>query len=201
MKNAFFLNLFILLLEFKIAGAGSRQVEKQEKKVELKFKKDTRTRGGAKTWRVLQSFPQGVLLVLFLSILISSIFFFFCSHSFFPHLLSLFLFSELFIWSLQMWQRWPLRRGRRASAYPTLAESDVPPSLPHRAETATTHAAQNLLISLSLHLRHRDMRDKMQGSGWECVCAGCCCTESVVIWKSRVVYFRDTLNYHSRVGD
>lgn len=59
-----------------------------------------------------------------------------------------------------------LRWGRQVSAYPTLAESDVPPSLPHRAETATTHAAQNLLISLSLHLRHRDMRDKMQGLGW-----------------------------------
>lgn len=99
-ENTFF-NLFILLLEFKIAGAGSRQVEKQEKKVELKFKKDTRTRGGAKTWRVLQSFPQGVLLVLFLSILISSIFFFLLSQ-FFPHLLSLFFFSELFICSLQM---------------------------------------------------------------------------------------------------
>lgn len=92
--------------------------------------------------------------------------FFFALTQFFPHLLSLFLFSELFIWTLQMWQSWPLRKGRQASAYPTLAESDVPPSLPHRAETATTHAAQNLLISLSLHLRHRDMRDKMQGSGW-----------------------------------
>lgn len=52
-----------------------------------------------------------------------------------------------------------------ASAYPALAESDVPPSLPHRAETATTHAAQNLLISFTLHLRHRDMRDKNARGG------------------------------------
>lgn len=120
--------------------------------------------------------PSGCVACTFPSHTNIQHFFFFLLSQFFPHLLSLFLFSELFIWSLQMWQRWPLRRGRQASAYPTLAESDVPPSLPHRAETATTHAAQNLLISLSLHLRHRDMRDKMQGSGWECVCAGCCCT-------------------------
>lgn len=44
---------------------------------------------------------------------------------------------------------------------------------------------------------------------WETKCkgrAGSVCVrgaaaQSAVIWKSRVVYFRDTLNYHSRVGD
>lgn len=51
----------------------------------------------------------------------------------------------------------------QAGAYPTLAESDVPPSLPHRAETAAAHAAQNLLISISLHLSDmRDMREKLR---------------------------------------
>lgn len=44
--------------------------------------------------------------------------------------------------------------GSEVVAYPTFAESDVPPSLPHRAETAATHAAQHLLVSISLHLRN-----------------------------------------------
>lgn len=56
--------------------------------------------------------------------------------------------------------------GSRSGAYPALAESDVPPSLPHGAETAAAHAAQNLLISVSLHLSDmRDMREKRYG-GW-----------------------------------
>lgn len=42
-----------------------------------------------------------------------------------------------------------------SGSYPTLAESDVPPPLPHRAEAAAAHAAQNLLVSISLHLSQR----------------------------------------------
>lgn len=70
------------------------------------------------------------------------------------------------------------------STYPTLAQSDVPPPLPHRAETTAAHAAQNLLISISLHLRDRDMRQR-----------------TLLSPKAGQFFFRDTLNYHSRAGD
>lgn len=52
-------------------------------------------------------------------------------------------------------QRQEWQAGSEVSAYPTLAESDVPPSLPHRAETATTHAAQHLLVAIAFHLTAR----------------------------------------------
>lgn len=50
--------------------------------------------------------------------------------------------------------------------YPALAESDVPPSLPHRAEAAAAHAAQNLLVAVSLHLS-----DTRKGRERRSVCA------------------------------
>lgn len=47
--------------------------------------------------------------------------------------------------------------GSEVSAYPALAESDIPPSLPHRAEAAATHAAQDLLVSIPFHLGGEEM--------------------------------------------
>lgn len=77
-----------------------------------------------------------------------------------------------------------VRLVSEVGAYPTLAESDVPPPLPHRAETTATHAAQSLLIAVSLHLSHRDMTGKCMRV---CVCAR---AEDVVISKSGPVFFR-----------
>lgn len=51
------------------------------------------------------------------------------------------------------------------STYPTLAESDVPPSLPHGAEAAAAHAAQDLLVAVSLHLRGRGKKNIQSKKG------------------------------------
>lgn len=76
--------------------------------------------------------------------------------------------------------------GSKVSAYPTLAESDVPPSLPHRAETTAAHAAQNFLVPISLHLREIE---EMQGGRGHV-------KQDAVIQKGSTFYLRDTLNYH-----
>lgn len=65
---------------------------------------------------------------------------------------------------------WILKRARvqaESGPYPALAESDVPPSLPHRAEAAAAHATQNLLVAVSLHLS--DTRKERERRS---VCAG-----------------------------
>lgn len=87
-----------------------------------------------------------------------------------------------YVWgpqSLVCWYTCPLKRGKTqrgqgpsgVSAYPALAESDVPPSLPHRAETTAAHATENLLVPVSLHLETRDMREKWAEGGLR---RGCC---------------------------
>lgn len=83
--------------------------------------------------------------------------------------------------------------GSEVSAYPTLAESDVPPSLPHRAETAATHAAQNFLVPISLHLREiEETQGVREGGNVQ--------ERMLMPKKGSAFYLRDTLNYHRRVG-